>query len=285
MAGSGLRARHGYVQLAAKVGIIAVFSISTGLYGLPLTVLLSLIASCAYCGVTYISFTLEGRQWRRALGIAYDRIFKSAYGDASLLARRAVGAREKDQRLVALQCHKEAQKMTQLIMRDFVEEWYQNVSVDLEFPDDCQKVLEHVSLEINIRMHQINLDEVVHELLAAILPYLEAVSQAGKLEYNGVEIFDVKHERCLRRFEENQAVAHRALRSLEAETRYYRQLLDAVIQCALPDEYRNCDLAGMFLREILLHNIVEPLLTLFCDPDFLNKVCSVHTACTCIYMQ
>ena len=137
-----------------------------------------------------------------------------------------------------------------------------------------------MALEVNIHLQQVDLDEVVHELLAAVIPYLEAVNHAGMIEYNGVEIFDVRHERCLRRFEEDVAVAHRALRSPDAETRYYRQLIDTVIQTAVPDEYRNSDLACMFLREVLLHNILEPLLSLLCDPDFLNKVYMIVGECS-----
>ena len=274
-------ARHNFVQWAARFFTVAAFSLCTGLYGLPLAVLLGLLATCAYCGVSYICFTLEGREWRRSLEASYDRLFTSVYGAGSSASPRGRGqvgeersaSRERVQ--ASLQCHKEAQKIILLIMRDFVLKWYEGVTTDLEFPEDCQKILEHVALEVNVRLQHLDLDEVVHELLAVILPYLEVVNDAGKIEYNGVEIFDVKHERCLRRFEENVAVAHRALRSPDAETRYYRQLLDAVIQTAAPDEYRNSDLACMFLREVLLHNILEPLLSLLCDPDFLNKVC-VH---------
>lgn len=274
MGGTGVYARHSFVQWSARVGTIAIFSVCVGLYGVPLAVLLSLLASCAYCGVTYLSFTLEGRQWRQALEESYDKVFSGVYGQGSILGRRGEdGDRSKKERgQASLRCHREAQKMIQLIMRDFVLEWYENVTTDLEFPDDCQKILEHVALEINVRMEQVDLDQVVHEIFTAVLPYLVAVNEAGQLEYNGVEIFDVKHERCLRRFEENPTVFHRALHSGASETRYYRQLLDALIQSALPDEYRNSDLACMFLREILLRNILEPLVNLICDPDFLNKV-------------
>lgn len=274
-------ARHNFVQWSARFLTVAAFSLCTGLYGLLLAILLGVLASCAYYGVSYVCFTLEGREWRRSLEASYERLFASVYGAGSPTARprgrgrRGVSEeRSASERRVraSLQCHKEAQKMILLIMRDFVLRWYESITTDLEFPEDCQKILEHVALEVNVRLQRVDLDEVVHELLAAVLPYLEAVNRAGKLEYNGVEIFDVRHERCLRRFEEDVTVAHRALRTPNAEMRYYRQLLDTVIQTAVPDEYRNSDLACMFLREVLLHNILEPLLSLVCDPDFLNKV-------------
>ena len=278
MAGSGVYARHGFVRWSAIATTISVFFLATLLYGLPLAVSMALLASCAYCSVTYLSFTLDGRDGRRSLERGYDKLFTSLYG-ASRFSQRCEGRREEKenaeecpQTKPSLNCHKEAQKMIRLIMRDFVIDWYKNITTEDEFPDDCRKILEHVALEVNVRVQRIDLDKVVPELLSAILPYLEALNQAGRVEYNGVEIFDVTHERCLRQFEENPSVAHWALRSPENETRYNRQLLDSVLQCALPEEYRNCDLTCLFLREILLRNILEPVLSLVCDPDFLNKV-------------
>ena len=269
MSGYGLR--YGYVQWASRTIAVFLFSACVGLYGLPVAVLLALLAACAYCAVSYLSFTPEGRHWRRTLESGYDRLFTALYERPTPTTTRKLRGQSSAGGAVSLECHKEAQKMTQLIMRDFVLEWYENVSDDLEFPDDCQKILEHIALEVNVRIQQVSLDELVCDLLATVLPYLEAVNQAGKMEYNGVEVFDVKHERCLRKFEENMAVAHRALRSPEAEARHYRQVLDTVIQCAVPDEYRNCGVVCVFLREVLLQNIIEPLLTLLCDPDFLNE--------------
>ena len=168
-------------------------------------------------------------------------------------------------------CHREAQKMIQLIMQHFVHQWYNGITDDVEFPEDIQKILEHVSLEINIRLKGIELEEMVCEIAALVIPYLEAVNKAGERDLNGIKVFDVTHENCVREFENNINVEHRSLRSHEQELRYYRQALDTLIQCAVPNEYAVCDPACMFVREILLANIIEPLLNLLCDPDFLYK--------------
>ena len=170
---------------------------------------------------------------------------------------------------VSKPCHKEAQKFIELIMRDFVKEWYRDVTNDVEFPEDVEKILEHVALEANMRVQKIDLDELVCQLLTLIHPYLEVLNETGVVDYNGVMVFDVENEKCLRAFESNHRVAHRALRSPESELRYYRQALDALVQCAVPPEYRNCDIACTFVRELLLKNIIEPLINLLCDPDFL----------------
>ncbi len=167
-------------------------------------------------------------------------------------------------------CHQEARKLIQLILRDFVSGWYANVTNDTEFPEDVQKLLEHIALEINIRMQSIDLD-VIMEMLNLIIPYLEVLNKVGVQNYNGVELFDVTNELCVKHFEADQRVSHHALKSLNHEHRYYRQALDALIQSASPPEYSNCDVACMFIRELLLKNIIEPVLDLLCDPAFLYE--------------
>jgi len=54
------------------------------------------------------------------------------------------------------------------------------------------------------------------------------------VDYNGVMVFDVENKKCLRAFENNHRVAHRALRSPESELHHYRQALDTLL-C------ENCD--------------------------------------------
>lgn len=171
----------------------------------------------------------------------------------------------------AKRCHKEAQKIIQLFMRDFVNSWYPGVTGDTEFPEDMQKVLEHVALEVNVRLQQVELEQAVVQLLQLILPYLEVLNKTGIRCYSGVELFDVTTETCVKEFEASPAVAHHALKSPAHEHRHCRQALDALIQCALPTEYARCDLACTFIRELLLANIVDPLFDLLCDPAFLYE--------------
>lgn len=168
-------------------------------------------------------------------------------------------------------CHKEAQKIIQLIMRDFIYSWHTDITRDTEFPEDVQKILEHIALEINVRLQEVNLEEAVVELLELILPYLEVLNEAGIRSYNGIELFDVNTETCTKRFEANPKVAHYAVKSSAHEGRHYRQTLDALIQCAFPAEYAKCDVACTFVREILIANIVDPLFDLLCDPAFLYE--------------
>ncbi len=171
----------------------------------------------------------------------------------------------------AKKCHKEAQKIIQLLMRDFVHSWYADITSDSEFPEDAQKILEHIAIEINVRLQQVDMEESVVELLELILPYLEVLNKAGIRSYSGTELFDVNTESCEKQFEVNPKVTHYAMKSADHERRHYRQSLDALIQCAFPPEYANCDVACTFIRELLISNLFEPLFNLLCDPAFLYE--------------
>ena len=257
--------RFGRVRLLFLAVSLLLVTTCWCLYGFIGFALLCGMGGLAYCCFNFLCYYREAEEWRKRVDQAYEKLF------LTLLRHSPTIGTNKRNVQVSQPCHKEAQKIIQLIMRDLVLEWYENVTDDSEFPEDVQKILEHLALETNIRLQNIDLDEVVCELLSLVLPYLEVVNAAGTLEYNGVTIFDVNHEASLRAFENNSRVAHRALRNPETEARYYRQAIDALIQSAVPPDYRNCDAACIFIREVLLENIVQPLIGLLCDPDFLNE--------------
>lgn len=258
------------------------------LFGAGWSVLLFALCSIVYCTTSYICYHPDARSWRDSLDSFYEALFvwtlnykhtttpTKPRATAGLVQDppsppRHAHTNKKTQVQSSVHCHKEAQKMIQLIMRDFIHKWYGDVTNDDEFPEDVQKILEHIALEINIRLQQIDLEEIVKEIATLVVPYLEAVNEAGARDFNGVNIFDVTNDKCQREFEANQAVSHRALQTSEHEIRYYRQALDAVILCVFPTDYKNCDVARMFVREILLQNVIEPVLDLLCDTDFLYE--------------
>ena len=262
-------ARFRRVQWLSAAACLALGLLALLLFGHLWTVTLFLAGVLAYCAMFYVCYHPQAKERRKGIDRLYERLFKQLLGYST--ARKSTTLSPPHVTKAALLCHKEAQKMIELIMRDFVSSWYGEITSDAEFPDDVQKILEHISLEINVRLQQVDLEEVVCELVTLVLPYLEVVNEAGKREFNGVEFFDITHEKSLHEFESNPVVAHKALRSHEAEMKFYRQALDALIQCAVPTEYNNCDIACTFVRELLLKNIILPLIDLISDPDFLNE--------------
>lgn len=264
--------RLGRVRLAFIASSAFLVLTAFLLYGSLWTALLLLAGLLAYSCTAFLCYHPEGRPWREEVDKLYEALFhlllrraRQSDGLSSGRLKRVEGGAQ-----VSQLCHKEAQKFIQLILRDFVVEWYEKFTDDPEFPEDIQKILEHVALETSRRLQNIDLDSAVTELLSLLLPYLEVGQDAGTLNYDGVKVFDVNHEKCLRAFESNTRVSQRVLRSPEAEANFCRQLVDILLQSTLPPEYRNCDATCLFLREVLVTNIVAPLVDLLSDPDFLN---------------
>lgn len=266
---------------------LAVLAVALGAFACLLQ--LALLA-LSYLAVTFLCYHPEAQHLRDRVDQFYASLFHYLFrtghaprgcppaGQPAINIAGGLPSRPGGGVKAAKLCHKEAQKIIQLLMRDFVVSWYSDITGDVEFPEDIQKILEHISLEINLRIQKIDLDEFIPEILALVLPYLEAVNEAGAVDYNGVNVFDTSHEICLRTFEGNPRVSHRALRGTGAETRYYRQAVDVLLQCAVPVEYGNCDMAFTFVREILVRNVVEPVIDLLCDPSFLNEAIPIVLA-------
>ena len=268
---------------------LALLAVVLGLFACLLQILL---LSLSYFAVTFLCYHPEAQHLRDRVDQVYaslfQYLFRTGYAPRSRPPTErptinagglpSSGGGTTTELKAAKLCHKEAQKIIQLLMRDFVVSWYSDVTGDVEFPEDIQKTLEHIALEVNLRLQKIDPDEFVPEILSLVLPYLEAVNEAGAVDYNGVNVFDTSNEKCLRTFEGNPRVSHRALRGTGAETRYYRQAVDVLLQCAVPMEYRNCDMAFMFVREILVRNVVEPVIDLLCDPSFLNEAIPIVLA-------
>lgn len=281
------------------------------LFGLVWMSFLCAVSGLCYCATSYVCYHPEAHEWRNNITEWYERLFMrtfnyshrpttkhdpkfipqqdsksdhtppavhgdetglgSAVNEAQGLSDGAEGETIQPMKM----CHKEAQKMIQLIMKDFLMSWYSDVTSDTEFPEDIQKVLEHIALEVNVRLQHIDLEVAIVEVLGLILPYLEVLNKAGVRNFNGVELFDVTSEMCIKQFESDPRVVHPAMKSPTHEYRYYRQALDALIQCAYPPEYARCDVACTIVREILLKNIIEPLFNLLCDPGFLYEAIPV----------
>ena len=172
---------------------------------------------------------------------------------------------------VLLLPHREAQKLIQLILRDFIMSWYRKVSADEELPKNVCRILEHIALELNLRIQKIDIDRLIVDIVALIDPYLMAVNDVGCVNERGQLRFDINHPYCLMLFEKKPDVCHPALRREGGEIDHVRRLVDTFVQCAVPAEYLDCDPARLFVREVLVSKIFLPLVSLLCDPDFLMR--------------
>ena len=234
--------------------------------------LLLLIGMATYSLFTLFLYRKEGRTWRERLTDWLSNFLLTRL-PASPVERRSSGPRFlfTDRGKVALLPHREAQKIIQLILRDFIMSWFRKVSSDSEMPLSAARLLEHIAIELNLRIQKVDIDKLITTLLPFIDPYLMAVNDAGCVNGRSQAQFDVNHPYCLMLFEKKTNVCHPALLKEGGEIEHARRLVDMFIQCAVPDEFSSCDPASMFIREVLVTKLVLPLISHLCDPDFLLR--------------
>ena len=249
---------YGRARLLVCCSSVGLLALAWLLFGAFAALLLCTCVLVGYVATSFLCYQPSAQLWRRALA---ERIGQTdtPTSDHTHLLRPSK------------QCHSEAQKLILVLVREHVLEWFQALSCNEEFPEEVQRILEHVAVEINLRLQTLDPIPIACKVATAVIPYLEVLNEWGTVDYNGVSVFNVTDERCLRAFESDPTVAHRTLHSTETEHLHYRRLLDALIQCAVPPEYRNCDLARVLVREILLRHLVVPTVSLVTGTDFLYR--------------
>lgn len=165
--------------------------------------------------------------------------------------------------------HFESQKLVKLIVRDFVVSWYSTVSTNEELPQDVIKVLQHLVLQLHLRVQAININDVILGILPIINPFIVSLNEVGYYSNEGIQVYDVNHPFCAILFEKNPRLTHPALKSSITEIRYLQKLVDCFLISAVPPQYRKCDIALQLIRNIMVYRVFRPVFDLICDPMFL----------------
>ena len=139
-------------------------------------------------------------------------------------------------RKVALLPHREAQKLIQLIPRDFVMSWFKRMSADDEIA--ARLLLEHIAIKLNVRFQKIDISNKLHPAYVPFIdPYLMAFNDAGCVNGRSQAQFDVNHPYRLMLFENKTSVCHHpTLCKDEGEIEHTHCLVDLFIQCAVPGQ-------------------------------------------------
>ena len=208
------------------------------------------------------AFHQRARLWRETLDGFLNEIFTIFF---------KVGLKKKATRTRQL-CQKEAKKISQLIIKDFVDYWYKEISDDTEFPSDILMLLEHLAIKLEDRSRAINIEEVLAEVLPLVIAQLKAVSESSVHYSGGAKQFDVQGFECVRDFEgKHHDAVHCSLASYNTEYRYIKNVIDLLFETLLPVKYKHCEAGCLFVREVLTCRVVLPMVNRICDPDFLNQ--------------
>ena len=253
--------RYGFIQSALILsagccGALAILSLPT-----IAVFALILISFLSYALVRYVFYHPGGRVWRLAI--------KPYLTSRLLLSASPAKSTSKRSELV----HKEAQKFIQLIIRDFIVSWYKQISENPEFPQETVCLLEHLANDLQARVSTVDIRSTILSLLPLLDPYLTALNEVGYVNERGKSTFDVTHTYCLMLFEKKPHLVHPALKNSQTEIEHLQRLVDTFISSSnvIPSNYKQCDIAVQFIREILVYRVFQPLFDLVCEPEFLLK--------------
>ena len=163
----------------------------------------------------------------------------------------------------------EVRKLTRLIRRDFVSDWYKKISSDSDFPAGVEQVLRGFASTLEDRLTNIDTKRVLCDVISVVMRHLEVLNDIQLKRRVGVSTVagQVDYYKEFKSFP--FAPVHPALDSERTELLYIRSCLDCICEEAIPKNSKDCAPARLFLREVLSVNLILPLMDLLSDPDFL----------------
>lgn len=162
-----------------------------------------------------------------------------------------------------------------LMMRDFVVGWYRILSDDDQF---SHNVFHHFKDMIkNIKNRFIKIDQraflciLLNELRAHVDIFRRLQMSRSRLASKSSKLGSFAKKHSVVSIYETFAILHPALQNEEAEKEHLSQLSNTLILALLPSDVIHCDSLVFLLQDILINNVLQPLVHLISDPDFLNE--------------
>lgn len=165
--------------------------------------------------------------------------------------------------------HHETKKIVKLILRDFIYVWYSSVSQDKELLSETVKIMEHLSIDLQLRLQNVDIDKLFVSVLPLVDQYLIVLNNIGYVEENDKTYFDVSHHLCSLAFSQKVNLIHPALGSASTEKTYIQNMLHGFLINSIPTYYSSCDVAVQFVRDSVATKVVLPVIDLMCHADFL----------------
>ncbi|KAF3931098.1 hypothetical protein ABW20_dc0106992 [Dactylellina cionopaga] len=167
-----------------------------------------------------------------------------------------------------------------IIVRDFVQSWYQKITPDHEFVDEIVLVIAHYTLSLEQRIRQLDLETLLLEEAPTLLDnhvkdYRVALERQSSALYPYATVNEIFHS----------MQPHPALiSSPESERLYLKMLGSGVLAALAPPEDLQSDCERLLVREILsnmvLWNVVDRLSEPFMIFELITKIVNALAAPT-----
>ncbi|XP_054759001.2 sorting nexin-19-like [Lytechinus pictus] len=169
----------------------------------------------------------------------------------------------------------EMNEYIRLMLRDFVVGWYRLLSDDDQFSHNV--FLHFKDMIKNIKSRFLKIDQrtflciLLRELQAHIDIYRRLQTSRSRLASKSSKLGRIAKKHSVVSIYETFATLHPALQNEDTEKDHLSQLSNALILSLLPSDVIHCDTLVFLLQDILINNVLQPLVNLISEPDFLNE--------------
>uniref|UniRef100_A0A7S0CN41 PX domain-containing protein n=1 Tax=Amorphochlora amoebiformis TaxID=1561963 RepID=A0A7S0CN41_9EUKA len=175
------------------------------------------------------------------------------------------------QRARTLAVEKELGMLCELILRDFIEYWYQNMSDDKEFTNNIRWALEHIVLMSMSRVLRIDWPAFVYKKILPALTDLIGIYSAASTKENLGDYVNLRpgNPKRVQRICEVLRKTNEFHTGIEYQEPYLRDFATALIGGLLQPEDFSCNAFRDLLRELLATKILASLIA-YADPYWVN---------------
>ena len=158
----------------------------------------------------------------------------------------------------------EFRKIIGHIVRDFILDWYNNVTNDVEFVQEAFELFDHLFSEIRKRVSIINKHEFTTMIIDVLTTHYVCYKTALS---NCIQTNDSERKEELTIIEYEKLNGHRSLSGVpNSEVEHQRAVVLIALKCLLPANYKLTGPSLLLVRELIACNVLTPFLQLMASP-------------------
>eukprot|EP00053_Salpingoeca_punica_P020077 m.207214 g.207214 ORF g.207214 m.207214 type:complete len:915 (+) comp17786_c0_seq3:179-2923(+) len=232
----------------------------------------------------FVAWTLLARKM-------FSAIAQPRSGIAKALSHLASQVRTKLDRRITGQTAVDAKlrEVIDLMIRDYVEYWYQWISNCSDFPNSIRETLQNILIALSARCKAYDwVKFITGTIIDAFIDHLQRFRAAQTHVETTVRM---KHGRSRLTANEASSVEEKFFEddplmgiccSPEKEAGYLRDLSEALLYVLLPQDSFQCPTIRTLFREMLGLASVKPTIDMVADPDYINQCIAVWIDDSCV---
>ncbi|XP_042894783.1 sorting nexin-13 isoform X3 [Parasteatoda tepidariorum] len=244
--------------------IVSVFSSITGI--LVMTYMEKLVKVKP---VRKSSLSSRGRSYSLFEGIPKIAYQMKDSSDLPKVDQRLTGSKEIDDQL---------RQILSNIVRDFIQTWYQEISLNEEFLDGFNEMCKTIINNFSKSAKEVNwVSFITHQVVESFTSHLRLYRHAEtsfrrRQRENPNRNLSIEALFFEKEFNHGENICRENVCcSPEHEMEYLQNVCDTVLYLLLPPEAFDNNLLRKMIREILVSSVLRPLIYQFSDPDEINQ--------------